>query len=628
VVLPSPKACTEKMTGQPKLAASVIAALILSAPMAWPVTETPLSGSIAGVVRNASGVPQMGATVFLFNRSEKLMQQVITNERGLFGFGLLSPDLYSVRVSLASFVPAIKQKIAVQPGMQSLLYVDLASVLSSIELVYAKPGDGALMSDDWKWVLKGSASTRPVLRMLPADLGVGSQQGQAQNQGQNQAQNQAAPGSVFSDTRGMLNLSGGDPGSLGSTSSQADLGTAFAVATSVFGHNELQLSGNVGYSAHAGSPTAGFRTSFSRDGLGPEVAVTVQQIYLPVRGSLASLAGQPDGAPALRMMSVSMHDSVSVTDSLRLDYGSSFDSVSYMDHVNSLNEFARLTYSLGAAGSLKVAYSSGAPPAELAIEPRDAEGRVPGDSEALAQDLAALSMLPRLSLLDGHSAIQRSQDAEIGYEKKIRGTTLNVSGYHEKVNNAAMTVVAPEGAFAPGDLLPDVSSQNSVFDAGSYQRSGFAASVSQALGDRVQIGSSFGSGGALAPAGDDLAAASAEGLRSRLQVTQRFWVSARASAKVPLTGTIITGSYQWMDYNDTIMPDHFYLTQSPYTEPGLNVRLRQPLPSVLGIPGRLEATAELQNGLAQGYLPVTEGGQHVTLVQSPRALRGGLSFIF
>jgi hypothetical protein len=608
------------MTGQPKLAAGLVAALILSAPLAFPATDAPLSGSIAGVVRNSSGVPQMGATVFLFNRSEKLMERVMTNERGIFGFGLLTPDLYSVRVSLASFVPAVKQKIAVQPGMQSLLYVDLASVLSSIELVYAKPGEGALMSDDWKWVLKESAATRPVLRMLPADIGVDPQPSQTQSQ--------AAPGNVFSDTRGLLSLSGGDPGSLGSMSSQADLGTAFAVATSVFGHNELQLSGNVGYSAHTGLPTAGFRTSFSRDGMGPEVAVTVQQIYLPVRGSVASVTGQPDGSPALRTMSVSIHDSVLVTDDLRLDYGSSFDSVSYMDHVNSLNKFARLTYDLGAGGKLKVAYSSGAPPTELAMQPRDAEGRVPGDSEALAQDLAALSMLPRLSLLDGHAAIQRSQDAEIGYEKKVGATTFNLSAYREKVTNDAMTVVAPDGAFAPGDLLPDISSQNSVFDAGSFHRSGFAASVSHSLGDRVQIGSSFGSGGALAPAGDDLAADSAEGLRSRLQVTQRFWASARASAVLPVTGTIITGSYQWMDYNNTIMPDHFYLTQSPYTEPGLNVRVRQPIPSVLGMPGRLEATAELQNGFAQGYLPVTEGGQHVTLVQSPRALRGGLSFIF
>ncbi len=607
------------MTGQPKLAASVIAALILSAPAAFPATNNPLSGSIAGVVRNSSGVPQMGATVFLFNRSEKLLGSVLTNERGLFGFGLLTPDLYSVRVSLASFVPAVKQKIAVQPGMQSLLYVDLASVLSSIELVYAKPGEGALMSDDWKWVLKESAATRPVLRMLPGDSSSDPQK--------RQASNQPGSGSIFSDTKGVLSVSAGDPGSLGSTSSQADLGTAFAVATSLYGRNELLLSGNVGYSAHDGLPTAGFRTSFSRDGLGPEVAVTVQQVYLPTRGGLAGLTAQPD-APALRTMSISVHDSVSITDDLRLDYGGSFDSVSYLNQVNSLNQFARLTYDFGAAGKVKVAYSAGAPPVELAMEPRDGEGRVPGDSEALAQDLTALATLPRLSLLDGHPAIQRSQDAEIGYEKRIRATTLNLSAYYERVNNAAITVVAPDGAFAPGDLLPDISSQNSIFDAGSYHRSGFAASVSHALGDHVEIGSSFGSGGALAPAGGDLTAASAEALRSRLQTVQRFWASARASARIPLTGTIITGSYQWMDYNNTIMPDHFYLTQSPYTEPGLNVRVRQPIPSVPGMPGRLEATAELQNGLAQGYLPVTEGGRRVTLVQSPRALRGGLSFIF
>src|SRR6202020_2729420 len=92
---------------------------------------------------------------------------------------LLTPDVYSVRVSLTSFVPAVKQKIAVQPGMQSLLYVNMASVLSSIELVYAKPGEGALMSDDWKWVLKESASTRPVLRMVPLDSTSDPQQRQS-----------------------------------------------------------------------------------------------------------------------------------------------------------------------------------------------------------------------------------------------------------------------------------------------------------------------------------------------------------------------------------------------------------------------------------------------------------------
>jgi hypothetical protein len=32
--------------------------------------------------------------------------------------------------------------------------------------------------------------------------------------------------------------------------------------------------------------------------------------------------------------------------------------------------------------------------------------------------------------------------------------------------------------------------------------------------------------------------------------------------------------------------------------------------------------------LAQGYVTVQAGGQNVLLVQNPRAVRGGLSFIF
>jgi len=265
-------------TGRTKLAASIIVVLTLSAPAALPAPATKLSGSIAGYVRNVSGVPQMGATVLLFNRSERVIQRALTNERGIFGFDALRPDTYSIRVTLASFMPAAKHSILVQPGMQSLLYVDLAGVLSSIELVYATPGQGALMSDDWKWTLKGSAATRAVLRALPD----GSSSDPSQS---------SAP--IFAETRGLLNVSAGDPGSLGSTSAQADLGTAFAVATSFLGRNQLQVSGNVGYNQGTAMSSAGFRTSYSRDGQGPEIAMTVQQVYLSTRPGSSLYGGQP-----------------------------------------------------------------------------------------------------------------------------------------------------------------------------------------------------------------------------------------------------------------------------------------------------------------------------------------------
>jgi hypothetical protein len=603
------------MTGRLKLASGWMAALLLSAPAGFSAEPTQMAGSIAGFVRDSTGIPQMGATVLLFNRSERLILKTITNERGVFGFSLLTPDLYSVRVSLASFVPAMKQKIAVQPGMQSLLYVDLASVLSSIELVYVAPGQGALMSDDWKWTLKASSATRPVLRLLPEQTA--SDPDKRDN----------AVGSVFTDTRGLLSVSGGDPGSLGGTTSQTDLGTAFALATSVWGRNQLQLSGNVGYSARGGTPAGGFRTSYSRDGGGPEIAVTMQQVFLSARSGLGELTGQPDG-PALRTMSISMQEKVAFSDDLRLDYGMSINSVSFLDHLNYMSKFVRLSRDLGNIGTVQLAYSSGAPPTQLLVE--DGYGNetsIRGDQTALAEDLAALSILPRLSLLNGRGAVERSQDLEIGYEKRLQSTTFNMTVYRETVTNAAMTISAPSGdAFAIGDVLPDISSKSSILNIGSFQRTGFAASLTRSLGDRLQLGASVGRGGALALE-DHGVLETAGDLRSNIHTTQRFWASARASTTLPVIGTQISGSYEWTDYS-TIMPSHFYLTQSAYPEGGLNIRVRQPIPSFPGIPGRLEATAELRNGLAQGYLPISDGTQRVLLMQQPRALRGGLSFIF
>jgi len=289
-----------------------------------------------------------------------------------------------------------------------------------------------------------------------------------------------------------------------------------------------------------------------------------------------------------------------------------------------MSKFARINYSLGDQGTVRFAYSSGTPPVQAVLD--DRQVNVPSDIAALGSQLAALSLLPRLSLLDGRTTVQRSQDFELGYEKKIGSTTVNLTAYREAVTNAAMTIVAPD-EFDAGEILPDISSKSSILNAGSYQRLGYTATVTHAIGRRVELGTSVGRGGALALTQQDSGLASADDLRSKLHTTERFWASARAAAKMPVTGTQISASYQWMDYS-AMMPSHVYLTQGPSSDAGLNIRVRQPIPSFLGMPGHLEATAELRNMMAQGYLSVTEGGQRVLLIQSPRAVRGGLSFIF
>ena len=101
-----------------------------------------LSGKILGLVTDAAGVPQMGAAVLLLNQQDRLCERALTDEKGAFSFDGLAAGVYSIRVSLASFLPVSKSSILVQPGLRTLLNVSLAGLFSSIQLVYPTRSSG------------------------------------------------------------------------------------------------------------------------------------------------------------------------------------------------------------------------------------------------------------------------------------------------------------------------------------------------------------------------------------------------------------------------------------------------------------------------------------------------------
>jgi hypothetical protein len=585
---------------------------LLVAGCGWAAPPAKLSGSIVGYVTNAAGSPQMGASVLLFNALDRLTLRTLTDEYGSFLFDSLAPGSYSVRVSLASFLPALKRNIIVQPGMRSLLSINLAAVLSSIELVYSAKGNNSVMSDDWKWVLRSGNATRPVLRFVPrvsiADPSAGS----------------ARAGGLFSQTHGLVKISGGDEGSVSQFGGETDLGTAFALATSVFGDNHIQVSGHFGYSASTGVPAAGLRTSFSRgseQNPSSRVNLTLRELYLPARAGLGLLAGQEGAAPALRTMSVGFRDRRDLAEGLRLEYGFSLESVSFLTTLNYFSPYGRLTYDLGDRGVLEFAFNSGLPPAEFFASQKQPSG-------GLEQDLTALSLFPRVSLRGGRARVQRADNLELAYHTTIGSCTYGVAAYRESVTNAALTMVAPPGVLPPGDLLPDLLSNSAVFNAGDYSSAGYMASVTQALGDRLNLTLAGGSGNALIPERSELPAGSADEVRQILRHGQRRWLSLGLSARLPLTGAEAAASYRWAGGRSLTAP-HVYLTQPLRADIGWNVHFRQPVPVMSGMRGRLEITADLRNLLAQGYLPMsTPQGRRVLLLHSPRSLRGGFNFIF
>jgi hypothetical protein len=583
------------------MTAGLLPGLFSLAGSAFAASPAPLSAEILGQVRNSASVAQMGASVSLFNRYDELVRKGLTDEQGRFVFDSLVPGLYSIRVVLASFVPAERRNISVLPNTENRLEISLASVLSTVEL--APPSaPGTLMTDDWKWVLRSSQPTRPVLRFLP-DRGSSSPHSLL---------------SAFSNTTGIVKLSAGDGESF-TNGVQQDLGTAFALATSLAGSGRVQFSGNVGYRTNTGLPAAGFRTSYSRrsaDGSSPEVVVTMRQLSVAPRGG-SGIAVGTDSAAALRTMSVAFLDGLDLADNVRLDYGFDSQSISYLDRLNYVSPFLRVSYDAGVRGRVRLAYSSGAHPTELLARDTSSPGN-------LDQDLDTLALIPRVSLSDSRLAVERTQNFEIGYERVDGSRTYSLGAYQENVTNAAFMLSSAPGFLPAGDLLPDLGSNSTIFNLGSYHRTGYTVGVKQSLGERAQISVAAGRAGVLLAGGDQSFADSRE-LRAGVGSGQRPWVTARVSGTIPRTGTHLAGDYGWTDFS-ALMPAHFSLTQTVNQDTGWNMYVRQPLPSVLNV--RVEATAELRNLLAQGYLPLGGPSCHTVLTNSPRAVRGGLNFIF
>ncbi len=362
-------------------------------------------------------------------------------------------------------MPALRRNISVAAGSENLLKINLASVFSTIELVPAAATRGALMSDDWKWVLRASQSTRPVFRFLPVAPTSSSR----------------AQTTLFSNTSGLVQVSAADEGDI----SQQGLDTSFAVATHLNGAASVRVSGKFGYTTGSGLPAGALRTTYVRDsGVGPQVSLTVRQIYLP---ALAGSGTPPDSGPALRSVSLSLHDHTRSQQSIPIGrYGVSLDSASYLTRVNAVSPYARMTYNVTDASVVRLAFSSGTQPGNLLVNPREIA------SNELNQDLAALAMLPRLSSRDDQLRMELSDRWEAGYETSKGRRKYAVTVFHEDIRNGIAILEGDNELFPGSQAIADFDSRNLVVNIGNYRRNGVAVGASQSLNDYLEAAISAG----------------------------------------------------------------------------------------------------------------------------------------
>lgn len=589
-----------------KRSLGTLVAIVLasSTPVSSASFKDAFSGQLLGRVSDSGNIPQMGAVVLLFDRYQHLVRKAYTGVDGRFGFPGLTPDIYSVRISVPRLFPANSNKVEVKAGFSSRLDIHMASLFSSVDVVYNMPTGS--MNDDWMWTLRSSQATRPITRVLP-------------NQGSSSSKALSEP--TLSSTRGVLSFGSGESRQSIGGGDADDFGTGFAVSTDLYGKHELQVAGNMGQSFRSGLPVAALRATFVPSGVmrsdSPEITMNIQEIGLrPTGPNTGATAGQDI---TLRALGLSVYQKSDPISRLQLEYGGSVDSVNLFSEVGRISPFARATYTIASVGALVGSYSDGKAPTELLLHQGGAEAD-------LATLMNVVAEFPQISLRNGYLQMQRTFSLEGGFVRSSGSRTYAVSGFYEDVRNGRLNVAGDSGALNSGNLLFDGGS-TSILNIGRYNRHGAIGSIDQKIVKNLDIVGVYGRmGGFTAEPGG--APASTASPSSFLDLADHNVASLSLQSAIPLAGTRFSASYGWVGGN-AIVPDHLFTTQRVYVAPGLNFIVRQPLPSPFGINGRFEITAELRNLLAQGYVPIASvDGQTLVLVQAPRAFRGGVSFIF
>jgi hypothetical protein len=550
-----------------------------------PLAAAPNSGKISGLVMDPTGTPQMGATVSI--SAENLLTfspaELLTNDRGRFSTTTLAPGMYSIKVTLAGFLPAIQQHIQVNDQQTTLLEIVLGSVLSSFEKLRRQPAE-QVASDEWIWVLRSASATRSILRWQDGTVIVEG----IPNQGE-VVQKQAV--------HGRLDVTSGSdhPGSVSNFASSP--ATAFAYDVAVGERGRVYIAGQFSY--EGGSPAGGLVAEWvpsGKIGDGPVTSVVVRESELGPNG------------PIFRGIRMSHDNQLAVNDRVSVRYGSDYVAAGLRNSTAALRPRGEVAVQLSPSWQLAAL-------AAMSTWQQNSDGSQAG----LQSAMNSLDAFPTLLIRAGRPVFENNLHAEIAVKHALNSNcTVSAAVFHD---NSSHTAVFGRGPVSGADFLQDYFSDVFAYDGGRTSSMGARATFHQRWTDNLDTTIVYDYAGVLAPDDDAFEAS----LRDQLVTRYRQSLAGRVSATVPRFGTKVSVAYKWIggpavSHLDPYGESLFHL------DPYLNMEIRQQLPSFF--PGHMEALADFGNLLAQGYVPVSTGDGRVVLVPSYRYFRGGLSVLF
>ena len=549
----------------------------------------PLFGKIAGVVRDAGGTPQMGASVQMVREGPAAApsQEYRTNTEGIFRGERLAPGLYTIRVNLAGFLPTLEQHVRIAANLTTLVRIEMESMFASLDRLRRQPAATA-DAEDWKWVLRSAAAMRPVLQWT----GDGEE-----------------PSSyVIADTgvrqpHARLELTSGArrPGSISNLADSA--GTAFAYDQKLGGMNRLLLAGQMSYERTAAGGMATVWLPTGSLDAGPHTTLVVRQAKLGPNGlTFRGLRMEQGGA-------------MGIGDRVAVRYGAEYVLVGLRSAATSLRPQAEVDLRVNDdwRAALVFAAQPGAP--NVADPSGETDAELP-----LVAALNELDGFPVLLWRAGRPVLEGGWHQEVRARRKIgtRGS-LQIAAFHDDDQHVA--VFGRSNQVNGTDFFRDFFSNAMVYDGGSSGSWGARAGTREKLNENVELTAVYTLAGALAP--DDISFPAT--IREALRTERRHALYAGVKTKVPRLGTQVNGGYQWTS-GAVVSPLDRYGESLFQTDPYLHLSVRQPLPKFA--PGHWEALADCQNLLAQGYVPMSGRDGQVILVPAYRSFRGGLSVQF
>ncbi|HET9994011.1 MAG TPA: carboxypeptidase-like regulatory domain-containing protein [Candidatus Acidoferrum sp.] len=547
-------------------------------------------GTLAGVVRDAAGTPQMGASVQLIPEAAGLAatQTFLTNTQGIFRGEKLSPGFYTLRVTLAGFLPTLEKRIRINPHLTTVVRIELESMFASLDQLRRTPSNAAADAEDWKWVLRSASAVRPVLEWMDGDAS--STTVASKELGRPQV------------PRLRMEFTDGARRPVSASSIASSPATAVAYDQKLGGNSRVILAGQISYDHD--SPGGGIATVWlptGTIGAGPHTALVLREAKL-----------SPEG-PTFRGVRLDQGGALALGDRLVLHYGGEYVLVGLGAAAFSLRPRAELNIRVSDNWHAAMIFAS-MPTGPGPLESSDGQ---PGG--ALAAALNELDAFPALLWREGKPVLQSGWHEELAAERKIGARSkVQIAGFHD--DNRHVAVYGRGSNLPTTDYFQDYLSNGFAYDGGSSSSWGTRIAFRQKLDGDLEWTAIYSFGGALTPMDEENGT-----LRELLRTVPRHSIGAGISARVPLLHTKFQTQYKWVS-GPVVSRVDGYGESAFQMEPFLHVGVRQPLPRFAL--GRWEAIADCDNLLAQGNVSATNRDGHVILVPAFRTFRGGLSVQF